>query len=85
MCKSYYYNHLVKVRAFDPTVEGRPVEFFPSENMSFMKTGISNQSEYLALFHSLGIDDGFEMDTLRNLMLRYVPRNNSIFTLNLII
>jgi hypothetical protein len=46
-----------------------------------MKTGISNQSEYLPLLESLGIYDAFELDTLENIIERYAPRNTCTFTL----
>ncbi len=62
----------LKVRAFDPTVHGPPDGFDWPENLSFIRTGISNETTDLPLLENLGMDDVFKVDTLENIIDRYI-------------
>ena len=61
----------MKVRAFDPTIEGPPEDFTMPDGLSFMRLGISNETSEAPLLLTSGSNESFEVDRLEKIVQRY--------------
>jgi len=72
-----------KVRSFDPTIQGPPNDFRYPDNLSFKKTGISNETTDIKLLKNMGSEDVFHVDTLENIINENNDLEKTIYILKL--